>query len=105
VTLIVLLLQLALLGLLPAADARASAADSGTAAGAQIEKPGTHHAVHDAADCAFCIALQLGAVPAALSRPPEAGVARRVAAVRYRPESHSPTLLASPVARAPPIRA
>ena len=99
---VVMLLQLLFVGLMPAADARALAADMSTSAGVHMEQAGVRHHAHDAEDCAFCITMQLGAVPAAPGEAPEAGKARRVAPSRERVESHTPFLISSEVARAPP---
>ncbi len=102
---LVLLLQLLLLGLLPIADARASAADVGSRLGVHIEKPGVHHAVHDSEDCAFCTTMQLGAVPAPLARGPEMVLSRRELPVPERPLVTTPTLATPRLARAPPVLA
>lgn len=100
--LITVLVQVAIFALMPAADARASAADTGTFGGVHIEKPGVHHHVHDSAECSFCITLQLGAAPAPPTRAPEAESAHRAVFVSDCPDSHSPVLFASRTARAPP---
>lgn len=101
-TILVVLLQLLFVGLAPVADARASAADTGTAAGVHVEKPDVHHPVHNPADCVFCTALQLGAAPAPPASVPEAGAPRREAADQARPASPSALPFTSQVARAPP---
>ncbi len=101
----VLLLQLLFLGLLPAADARAYAADVGSRLGTHMEKPGVHHPVHDAEDCAFCTTMQLGAVPAPPVRAPEPVLPRREAPVAEHPRAITPTLPTARLARAPPVPA
>jgi len=103
--LLVLTLQLLFTGLVPVADARASAADSGSWMGVHVEKPGVHHPVHDSGDCVFCVSLQLGAVPAHPGRTPETGIDRRVAAPAEDARSYVPVILTTQVARAPPFAA
>lgn len=103
--LMVLILQLLFTGLVPAADARALAADAGSRMGVHVEKPGVHHAVHDSGDCVFCVSMQLGAVPAPLGRAPEAGTDHRMPAPAETACSHCAVLLTCQVARAPPFAA
>ncbi len=99
---VVLLLQLLFIGLVPVADARAAAADTGSSLGVHIEKPGVHHPVHNPADCVFCTALQLGASPTRPASAPDAGTAQRMVAPPV-PTLTPPTLpSALQVARAPP---
>ncbi len=100
-----LLIQLLMLGLLPVADARASAADVGSRLGVHLEKPGVHHAVHDSEDCAFCTTMQLGAVPAPPVRVPEPVLPRREAPIAEHARVSSPILPTARFARAPPIPA
>ncbi|HEX9106581.1 MAG TPA: hypothetical protein VF832_05125, partial [Longimicrobiales bacterium] len=100
---LVLLVQLLFTGLVPIADAHATAADSGSWLGVHVEKPGVHHPVHDSSDCAFCVTLQLGAVPAALARLPETGSAGRMAVPAAPVRGYVPVVLTSQVARAPPF--
>ena len=99
---LVVVFQLLFVGLVPAADARASEADAGTTMGVHVEKPGVHHRMHDSEDCVFCIALQLGAAPAAAAAAPEAGAPERLVTVQLQPTTPPTLPFASQVARAPP---
>ncbi len=101
-TILLVALQLLFVGLTPVADARAWAADTGTAAGVHIEKPGVHHPVHNPADCVFCTALQLGAAPAPAASVPEAGAPLREPTDDVQPPAPSALPFTSQVARAPP---
>jgi len=102
---IVLLLQLLVVGLLPSADARASAADVGLRPGVHLEQRGVHHPTHDAEDCTFCVTLQLDAVPAPPTRAPEPLRARREAARAEHPLDVTPILPTARLARATPLPA
>jgi len=102
---IALLLQLLFVGLLPVADARASAADIGSRLGVHLEQPGVHHPTHDSEDCTFCVTLQLDAVPAPPTRAPEPLRARREAPAAEQPLVVTPILPTAQLARAPPLPA
>lgn len=101
--LVTLLLQLLFVGLAPAADARASATDAGPYSAVHIEKQGAHHHVHDSSNCAFCIALQAGAAPAPLNRPPADLPARRLPLGPETGQHYFPAPVLSSSARAPPV--